>query len=399
MKRIFALFAVLCIALFAAMPAFAESAESTEIVYFDSVHDNANVLSDSTENQLEEQIHNIRQEYNFDIIIYTCTNDFDDATGRVAWEHAENTYKSHGFSGDGVMLMIYYDSDNECKYLVYTSGKCKDIYNNEDMLYIEERINRNIAVKSDSGLYTTASTFVDDCKTEFAVDNFVVDDAYVFKADTERKIKKRILEVKEKYGCDICIYTHRFDKSYVSDDEAREHAENFYISRNLTDNGVLFMIFFESDNDGGTHITTSGKCRNALTEDELIEIEDNFYSYLTLRNEEGYYKAAISFIDDCEDEFEDYDNFDGKWFLISPGVGALVSFFAARKNKNALRSVKSKHDAADYTKAGSLKLTTSSDVFLYKRVTKVPKPRDNGGSFRSSGGGGRSFGGHSGRRF
>lgn len=396
MKRIITLFIVLCIALFASLPAFAQA---TEEVCADYVIDNANIFSDSAEQQLQEQIQSATQDYDFDIVIYTCKNDFDDPTGNAARSHAESTYAFNAFSRNGIMLMIYFDGDNNYNYLIYKSGDCKDIYNNEDMLYIENHIDREIIAKTDGGYREAASVFIDDCKTEFASDKFVADDAYIFKADTERKIKKYIAEVKEKYGCDICIYTYRFDKSYVSDEEARDHAEDFYRSQGLTDNGVLLMIFFESDNDGGTHIVTSGKCKNALTEDDMIAMEDNFYPYLTRRNEEGYYNAVISFVDDCADEFEDYVNFDGKWFLIAPGAGALVSFFSARKNKNALRSVKSKTDAADYSKAGSLKLTTSNDVFLYKRVTKVPKPRDNGGgSFRSSGGGG-SFGGHSGRRF
>ncbi len=401
MKRIITLFIVLCIALLTAMPAFAQEAEpSEEIVYADYIIDSADILSDSTEQHLQEQIEGVRQNYDFDIVIYTCNNDFNDPTGKTARSHAENTYEFHNYSRDGIMLMIYFGSEGECKYLVYTAGDCNDIYNNEDMLYIENHIERKIIAETDEGFRDTASTFIDDCKAEFAADKFVVDDAYIFRADTERKIKKHISEVKDKYGCDICIYTYRFDRSFVSDDEARRHAENFYLSQNLTDNGVLLMIFFESDNEGGTHIVTSGKCKNALTEDDLIDIEDNFYPYLTERDEDGYYNAVISFVDDCADEFEDYVNFDSKWFLISPGIGALISFFSARKNKNALRSVKSKSDAADYTKAGSLRLTTSNDVFLYKRVTKVPRPRDNGGggSFRSSGGGG-SFGGHSGRRF
>jgi len=52
--------------------------------------------------------------------------------------------------------------------------------------------------------------------------------------------------------------------------------------------------------------------------------------------------------------------------------------------------------AADYEKPGSKRLTVSRDMFLYSRVTKTEKPKNDSGSHKSSsgrthGGGGGSF--------
>ncbi len=225
----------------------------------------------------------------------------------------------------------------------------------------------------------------------------VTDDADLFSDAREKALEQEILYIKQEYDCDVGIYTCRFDETYVSDYEARVHCENFYNQMGFSDDGILLMIFFEADDQGGTHMATTGKCMDVFDEDVLYEIEDNFYNFLVLRTPEGYYDAAASFVSDCTAEFYDYTHFDLIWFLIGPGIGAVIAFISVGMMKSNLKSVRSKPNASDYTKAGSMKLTASSDVFLYKNVTRVLKPKDTGSGGRSSGG--RSFGGHSGRRF
>jgi len=67
--------------------------------------------------------------------------------------------------------------------------------------------------------------------------------------------------------------------------------------------------------------------------------------------------------------------------------------------KGQLKSVRFKSAASDYTKAGSMNVTESRDLFLYRTVSRREKPRENSGgssthtssSGRSHGGGGRSL--------
>lgn len=224
----------------------------------------------------------------------------------------------------------------------------------------------------------------------------VTDDADLFSEADEKKLEEDILYIKNEYDCDVGIYTCRFDSNFVSDYEARVHCENFYNQNGFSDDGILLMIFFEADDDGGTHMATTGKCMDVFDEDVLYEIEDNFYNYLVYRTPDGYMNAAESFVSDCTAEFYDYTHFDLIWFLLGPGIGAVIAFISVGMMKSTLKSVRSKPNASDYKKSGSMKLTASSDVFLYKNITRVPKPRDSGSGGRS---GGRSFGGHSGRRF
>ena len=93
MKRFFVLLALL---LLVASPALAAN----------RVIDDADVLSASDENALEQAIAAVSQEYNFDIIILTKTS----IDGRTATYYAADYYDDHGFglgdTRDGVMVLL-----------------------------------------------------------------------------------------------------------------------------------------------------------------------------------------------------------------------------------------------------------------------------------------------------
>ncbi len=222
---------------------------------------------------------------------------------------------------------------------------------------------------------------------------YIKDDANILSASEEAMLMEKILSIKEEYQIDVGFYSVDFGTASVSDYEAKCHAEEHYILSGLSENGIILMIFF-AGNGNGTHMTTSGECIKMFTKDDFYRIEDNFYGFLTSKN---YYYAVDSFVSDCSDDIYDYKNFDGIWFLISPVVGAIASFFSVGKMKNDLVSVRSKPNASDYTKAESMNVSRSNDVFLYRRVTRIRKQQNNSSGSRGSSGG--SFGGHSGRRF
>ncbi len=227
--------------------------------------------------------------------------------------------------------------------------------------------------------------------------DYVLDTAGILSFAEERNLEEKIAAAKEKYGCDIGIYTVDFGSETVSDYEALCYAEDYYNYAGFADNGILLMIFFDNDGRGGSRIATAGECIDIFDDDLLYEIEDNYYTYLSDRD---YYNAALSFVSDCSDEITNYYSFNSIWFLLAPGIGVVIALISVSSMKGQLKSVRSKPNASDYTKSGSMKLTASSDVFLYRRVTKTPKPQNNSsGGSSHTGSGGRTFGGHSGRRF
>ena len=73
-------------------------------------------------------------------------------------------------------------------------------------------------------------------------------------------------------------------------------------------------------------------------------------------------------------------------------VAALVVTFTMRSQ---MKSVRPQNSAASYICPGSLNVTTSRDIFLYRTHTVTAKPKSSSGS--RSGSSGRSHGGGGGK--
>lgn|GEM_PF-2507075 len=57
-------------------------------------------------------------------------------------------------------------------------------------------------------------------------------------------------------------------------------------------------------------------------------------------------------------------------------IGILIGVFIMLGHKSKLRSVKMQHAAANYIKRDSMKVTTSREIYLYKKVNRIPKNKD-----------------------
>lgn len=58
-------------------------------------------------------------------------------------------------------------------------------------------------------------------------------------------------------------------------------------------------------------------------------------------------------------------------------IGIIVAVIVMLGHKGKLKSVRMQHAAANYIKPGSFKLTSSREIYLYKRVERREKPKDN----------------------
>lgn len=66
-----------------------------------------------------------------------------------------------------------------------------------------------------------------------------------------------------------------------------------------------------------------------------------------------------------------------KMIIIALVVGLLIGLIYAMCLKGQLTSVVKNDTAADYTRPGSFKVETKRDIFLYTKVEKEEKPKDN----------------------
>lgn len=99
------------------------------IVTDERVFDLADLLSDTEEAQLMQQIERVREEMHTDIVLLTT----NDAEGKSSMEYADDFYDTHDFGyedshGTGILFLI--DMDNRCIWFS-TSGDCISYYTSE----------------------------------------------------------------------------------------------------------------------------------------------------------------------------------------------------------------------------------------------------------------------------
>lgn len=171
--------------------------------------------------------------------------------------------------------------------------------------------------------------------------------------------------------------------------------------------GVLLLIDMDTRE---WYITTCGFGITAFTDAGIEYIGDKMSPYLS----DGEYAEAFGvYVKYCEEfviQARNGEPYDSRSLPKDPydpitgiGVSLLIAFIIALIStgvmKGKLKSVHRQTRAAHYVREGSMHLTRSNDLFLYRTFTRVPRPKSSsssGSSTRTSSSG-RSHGGGGGR--
>ena len=239
----------------------------------------------------------------------------------------------------------------------------------------------------------------------------LVDDANLLTPSERTKLLALLNEISERQEMDIVVVT----VDSLGGKTPRAYADDYYDGSGYRADGILLLIAMDSRD---YYISTSGYCITALSNSKINSISNRFVGDLS----SGKYASAFTtFAELCDDYISDTksggvsDRGDtttpnhssgqsttgasdfplGQNILISLAVGFVIAFIATAVMRSKLKSVRPKSGAADYVKEGSFRLTRSNDFFLYRTVSRVAKPKDNGShrssSGRSHGGGGGKF--------
>ncbi len=220
----------------------------------------------------------------------------------------------------------------------------------------------------------------------------LVDYANLLNNHEENKLTERLDEISQKYEVDVIILT----VDYIGNKSPMEFADDFYdyngYGYGSSYDGVLLLISME---ERDWWISTSGKAIDIFSDSYIDSIGELMVDHLA---DEDYAYAFEVFADECEyyinGELNGYPfNFSGN-LVFALIVGIIVAFIATSVMKSQLKSVRFKSGANDYVKRGSMKVTVSRDLFLYKTIRKVARPK-NTGSSGSSGSSHRSSSGRS----
>lgn len=156
-------------------------------------------------------------------------------------------------------------------------------------------------------------------------------------------------------------------------------------------------------------ISTCGYGITALTDAGIEYIGEQIEGDLS---NAFYYDAFTTYADLCDDfvsKAESGSPYDTgnlpkegyNWFMgiaVSVIIGFVIALIITLIMKGKLKSVRFQPGAKDYMVPGSMNVTASRDIFLYRNVSRRAKPKESSGSSthtsssgRSHGGGGGSF--------
>ena len=241
----------------------------------------------------------------------------------------------------------------------------------------------------------------------FATPSRLVDDADLLTTVEEEIITEKLNEVSQKWSMDVVIVTVDSTNGAASDAFADDYFDNNGYGFGPNHDGILLLISMEYRD---LTISTTGRGITVFTDAGLDYLLDEVVLFLS---DDDFYNGCMLFADHCDDfcrqasKGDPYnaDHLPSDSFpllllaAISLVVGFLIGFIVTAVMKAQLKSVRSQPTANNYLKSGSLKITQSTDLFLYRNITRTPRPKQNsGGSSVRTSSSGRVHGGSS-RKF
>lgn len=226
----------------------------------------------------------------------------------------------------------------------------------------------------------------------------MVDTAGLLTSIQEAALESKLAEISARQGTEVCIVTVNSLEGMIIADYS-EYYYNYYMDGSPTI--LLFIAMDEREWDisayGGAEAAFNAAGREYIGGQILGSLSD-----------EDFNGAFTDFATLCDDFLtqaaagEPYGSGNlpkepMAWYsiLIALGIGLIVALIVTGTMKSALKSVAMRH-AAEYVRPGSLQLTRSQDIFLYRTVSRRERPKS---STSSGSGAGSSSGNHTSGKF
>lgn len=232
-----------------------------------------------------------------------------------------------------------------------------------------------------------------------AEDYYVHDDEGLLESHDVVKLEEVYSDFSAQNGFDVALATVDGFGGLSAESFAKELYEVYGYSQDT-------MLYLVSLTEGEWYILLKGECASRLSDAEASQIGEELVELLRSGQ---YYAAFLAFPDAAlelylvnapveteyaEGSYEEEELTFIDCYITFGGVGFLVALIVVVVMLVQMRSVRSAGGAQDYICAGSIKLTSSRDIFLYAHTSRRPKPKPSSSSGGSSG---RSTGGAGGR--
>ena len=215
----------------------------------------------------------------------------------------------------------------------------------------------------------------------------IYDEADLLTAQEETQLAGKLSEIGEAFDVQIVVMTVSSTAGSMD-----AYIEGKFDSMNMgygeNRDGILLLVCMD---DREYRILSNGYAGEAIGSSQIDAIGDAIVSDLS----DGAYADAFStFADQCAYYLDGYLNgfpFNvGKNLIVALIVGVVAGIVVAFVLKKQLKSVRQQKQANVYIKSGSMQITASRDLFLYREVSRTQKQSSNSsgsGSSRNVGGG------------
>lgn len=226
----------------------------------------------------------------------------------------------------------------------------------------------------------------------------VIDDAGLLTASEVRKLDEIAQKIAETYRIDAVIVT----VETLGFKTAQAYADDYFdyngYGAGSNDSGVLLLIAIE---EREWYVSTHADGNEALTYNEISDLGDEMYDYLSLGD---YYGAFTVYLEFLESEFEHYRTFEDHLtfrtvalrLLMALLIGAAIAGIALLIMRSKMNTARQQSGAGSYMVSGSYDLYRCQDFFLYSQTTRTLKQQNHSSSTHRSSSG-RSHGGSGGR--
>lgn len=436
MKKVLSVVFSLILVSVLSVPAFAEPGAQYTYVW-----DFADVMSESQEQMLDEQLSEIDLAYASPLYIISKYGNADYTATEYAKMFVANSGELFRSYGEDIGFVFVDDFDNDT-YLFYIVGDGDLIVDSSELQAIYDYLDRAYDIDNpfaayssvaafvnqycqgffdnDSGESTTASDYGDgyDYSAPDSNGKQIADDAGLLTDEQEATLLKSIEVIREKYSFDVVLHT----TNSIGEKTVSDYADDYYdyngygVGENR--DGLLFMLNMNNGEEGNRdyYTSTCGSGITAFTDYAIKDSNSKINSLILPFLEDGdwfgafekYLELVDIFLEQAQtgepyDSSNPYKTFSD--YVIMEGivlaVAALAVFIVSKKLGSSMKTNVKKAGATDYVNPGSFKLTGSCDVFLNKTITRTAKPKEtksgSGSSTHTSssgsthGGGGGKF--------
>lgn len=233
----------------------------------------------------------------------------------------------------------------------------------------------------------------------------LIDAADILSDNEEKELLNKLDEISERQNFEIVIAVI----DTLEGSTAREYADDIYDNCNYgygsDKDGVLLLVSMEEQD---WWISTHGFGTRVFTDVGIEYLSEQFVYELS---NENYMDGFCTYIEQCDDfitQARTGEPFDKKnlpreplglsWFLISLAVGIVLSLIIVGNMKSKLKTVRNQVAANSYIKEDSMEVTESRDLFLYRKVDRTVKEKNNSsGSSTHTSSSGKTHGGGGGK--